>query len=104
MSDNQFEISPPTHEQRWAEVEISDQEVAAALRNCVAMFYDVSEAVDQGKYSSVCNRGEPVFYYDFPYGLIPGHIYSDLGREEFGITAYCEYHFDEMFKETDEGA
>jgi len=48
-----------------------------------------------------CREGEGVFYAPWKEGLIPGHIYSPAGEREFGISGYCEYHFDEITKEPD---
>jgi hypothetical protein len=44
---------------------------------------------------------EPVFYMEWNKGLIPGHIYSRAGKDEFEISRTCEYHFDEMFGDDD---
>lgn len=73
-----------------------------ARKACVEMFFSAQEAVAEGKYFSTCIHGEPVFYYEYSRGLIPGHIYSKSGIDEYRISACCEYHFDDMFKETDE--
>jgi hypothetical protein len=54
------------------------------------------------KYTFRCIYGEKVFYVDDTKARMPGHIYSQMGRNEFGISKCCEYHFDEMFAEDDE--
>ena len=46
-----------------------------------------------------CLEGEPVFWMEYYRALVPGHIYSANGRAEFGITRYCEYHYDKFFDE-----
>lgn len=53
------------------------------------------EAYDNGDYDHRCMEGEAVFYYPHTKGLVPGHIYSELGLDEYGISKSCEYHFDE---------
>jgi hypothetical protein len=46
--------------------------------------------------------GEYVFYYGYEKALIPGHIYSEDGLNEYHISRCCEYHFDEMFAEDED--
>ena len=46
-------------------------------------------------YQNRCIMGEKVFFSKDTKGRFPGHIYSDLGISEFGISQMCEYHFDE---------
>lgn len=48
-----------------------------------------------------CIYGEPVFIYYYDKALVPGHIYSEAGRHEYGISRCCEFHFDEMSKEVE---
>jgi hypothetical protein len=48
-----------------------------------------------------CIQGEPVFYMEYDVPLVPGHIYSDMGRKEFRLSGLCEYHFDMFFAEED---
>lgn len=78
-------------------------DVAAGPRaECYQTFERAKEAFEAGTYSAVCMAGEPVFYYPFSYGLMPGHIYSELGMDEFKISKSCEYHFDKWTAEPDE--
>lgn len=37
---------------------------------------------------------EVVFFAEWEEALIPGHIYSKEGLEEYRISQTCEYHFD----------
>ena len=37
---------------------------------------------------------EVVFFAEWDEALIPGHIYSKEGLEEYRISQTCEYHFD----------
>lgn len=37
---------------------------------------------------------EVVFQVPWHEALIPGHIYSEEGMAEYGISKTCEYHFD----------
>lgn len=60
------------------------------------------KAAFDDNYQAKCLYGEKVFYYDYPKALVPGHIYSHAGKDEFGISRCCEYHFDEMFGNDDE--
>lgn len=48
---------------------------------------------------SKCIQGEHAFFYEHWEGLVPGHIYSRLGMDEFRISQMCEYHFDICTKE-----
>lgn len=53
-------------------------------------------------YSLICFVGqERVFYAPDTEARMPGHIYSENGKSEYGISKTCEYHFDNMFKEDD---
>ena len=44
-----------------------------------------------------CHFGEAAFFLPGPLALVPGHIYSAAGRDEYNISKTCEYHFDAMF-------
>ena len=47
--------------------------------------------------------GEPVFFaYASSAAGGPGHIYSDAGEKEYKMSGCCEYHFDNMFSESDD--
>ena len=70
-----------------------------ARSECQEMFNTV---VGDESYVNKCLAGEPVFYYPYPKALIPGHIYSMAGRDEFYISRSCEYHFDEWMKEPED--
>jgi hypothetical protein len=48
-----------------------------------------------------CSTGEAVFFFEYPIPLIPGHIYSEKGVDEFRISKTCEYHFDSDFAPED---
>jgi len=99
---NYFDIEPPNHAQRWRGVELTDEEVTEATEHAEKMYAAALDEHTKGWYTQVCVAGEPVFYMDFKFGLIPGHIYSELGMEEFKISRSCEYHFDEWTREPDE--
>lgn len=45
-----------------------------------------------------CIKGEAVFYLSGPRALVPGHIYSRAGMNEFKISQCCEYHYDLMMQ------
>ena len=62
-----------------------------------------AQAEADESYTLRCLAGEKVFYAEHTHGLIPGHIYSELGRYEFKISQSCEYHFDMWTAEPDEG-
>lgn len=49
-----------------------------------------------------CLHGEPVFYWPYTKGLVPGHIYSEAGIAEARISGCCEYHFDSMFPDSED--
>lgn len=50
-----------------------------------------------------CIEGEAVFWLSYSEALLPGHIYSQNGREEFQkISHICEYHFDHLMWPSDE--
>lgn len=91
-----MDIEPPTHAQRWRDYVPTQERAAQALGDCVTMALQAEEKED---YTHRCIAGEKVFYYDWPHGLIPGHIYSETGMDEFKISRSCEYHFDFWFKE-----
>lgn len=48
-----------------------------------------------------CKRS--VYFEELPEALLPGHIYSERGIDEFRISRCCEYCFDHMFMKTNEG-
>lgn len=75
------------------------EEDATATFECEEMFNTVSVG---DSYPHKCLAGEPVFYYSYPKALIPGHIYSHIGRDEFYISRTCEYHFDQWMRDPDE--
>ena len=64
---------------------------------CKHMAAKAAAAADLGDYTSKCIQGEPVFYVGGDYAVMPGHIYSKSGVDEFNISKACEYHFDEWF-------
>jgi len=61
-----------------------------------------AEAAALGNYVSKCVSGEPVFFVEADRAYRPGHIYSQLGVDEYGISSACEYHFDNWFAEEEE--
>ena len=75
------------------------EEDAAVLPECQDMARRAEE--DEG-YTNRCLAGEKVFYYSYPKGLMPGHIYSKAGMDEYFISKSFEYHFDEWTAEPDE--
>ncbi len=62
----------------------------------------IARAKDDPTYDTRCIAGELVFYYPYDYGLMPGHIYSEVGVDEFKISGSCEFHFDEWTKDPTE--
>lgn len=46
--------------------------------------------------------GEPVFYIEATRSYIPGHIHSEDGIAEYGISGCCEFHFDYMMLDLEE--
>jgi hypothetical protein len=62
----------------------------------------VEAAALDDEYQLRCINGEKVFFVEYHKALMPGHIYSRLGRKEFGISGCCEFHFDEMAKQSEE--
>lgn len=69
---------------------------------CRYMAAKAAEAENLGTYTSKCISGEVVFFVAGDYAVMPGHIYSQSGVDEFGISKACEYHFDSWFKEEEE--
>lgn len=100
---NYYDIEPPTHTQQWRGVEPSDEQVAEATLSAEKMAASALDQHANGGYTQVCIAGEPVFYMDFKFGLVPGHIYSELGIVEFKISKSCEYHFDKWTAEPEDG-
>lgn len=49
-----------------------------------------------------CFYGEPILYFDDMEARGPGHIYSYAGQQEYGITHFCEYHFDQITREMED--
>jgi hypothetical protein len=45
-------------------------------------------------YEMRCLLGEKVYYVPNDKALMPGHIYSTVGMDEWQISKMCEYHFD----------
>lgn len=94
-------LEPPTHAQRWRNYDPTPEDEAKALEHAKEMASMAGDWHETGRYDAVCIQGEPVFYMDYYKALVPGHIYSDLGMDEFKISRACEYHFDEWFDEPD---
>lgn len=67
-----------------------------AIKDCELL---IQRCFDDPTYESRCVSGEYVFYYAYDKALLPGHIYSEIGMDEYKISKCCEYHFDEWFKE-----
>lgn len=64
------------------------------------------EANANPSYTLTCrNCKHKVIYVEYVKALAKGHIYSDAGRKEFGITQFCEFCFDEftMIEEEEDG-
>jgi hypothetical protein len=55
-----------------------------------------AEVAEHPEYTKQCLLGEGVYYVEYYKALLPGHIYSQAGVKEFGISRMCEYHFDEV--------
>lgn len=49
------------------------------------------------------NCGRVPVFIEHGGPVCPGHIYSALGKREFGISQLCEYCFDEITEEYEEG-
>ena len=45
-----------------------------------------------------CVEGEPMLWLPHDRALVPGHVYSEAGRDEASISGCCEYHYDRMFE------
>jgi hypothetical protein len=73
-----------------------------ALSACQELASRAQAELDAGTYTNVCIDGEPVFFFEYDRGLIPGHIYSSLGLSEYRISKSCEFHFDEWTKEPED--
>lgn len=63
---------------------------------------EMQSAAEAPGASGQCVEGEAVFYYPWERSLIPGHIRSEDGVNEFKISHTCEYHFDRWFGSEDE--
>lgn len=98
---NFYDLEPPNHAQRWRGYEPTPEREAQALEACLDMALRAEEKED---YLKRCISGEKVFYFDHHKALIPGHIYSETGMDEFKISGACEYHFDTWFKEEEDDA
>lgn len=59
------------------------------------------KAMDDETYQTRCVNGEKVFYVPADKAYAPGHIYSELGMDEYKISKCCEWHFDQWLKEED---
>lgn len=99
MSDYYYFLEPPAHAERWRGVTLTEADDAKSLKDCELL---VHRADDDPTYDARCVNGEFVFYYDYPYALMAGHIYSEKGMDEFNISRCCEYHFDEWTKEDED--
>lgn len=73
-----------------------DREQAKALAKQMA-------AVAQGKEDKACAFGpHAMFYAPYREALVPGHIYSEAGLKEAGISGVCEFCFDQEFGEKED--
>lgn len=60
----------------------------------------IAEAEANERYQNRCTFcKKKVVYIPFREAVGEGHIYSDAGRDEFGITRLCEWCFDKVTKE-----
>lgn len=80
----------------------SEEDDRLAKEACNMLSTAAEEAVREETYGLRCIAGEAVFFYNYPYGLMPGHIYSHLGIKEFKISQSCEFHFDQWTLPDDE--
>lgn len=78
-------------------VTVTKEQEQRALDDCRTMQKGAEEAN-----MSRCVEGEAVFWYAWERGLIPGHIYSEAGRNEFRMSHSCEFHFDKWLGGKDE--
>ncbi len=61
------------------------------------------KAAQDSMYQVRCKRcAQKVFFVEHTEAKVEGHIYSDLGVAEFGISRLCEYCFDLITMEPDE--
>lgn len=63
----------------------------------------IQNSADEAKMGRQCPRCKHYPYF-VPHdeALLEGHVYSDDGMAEIGITGYCEFCFDLITKEPDE--
>lgn len=87
----EFEDVDTAHERRV--------EILTTLREQAALFYD--EQNNTSMQCVMCKRS--VFVALWNEALIEGHIYSHDGQREFSITRTCEYCFDKITKEPNDG-
>lgn len=74
---------------------------AEKIRDCEAM-RDAAEA--NPNYTQRCIIGkEKVWFVADTKARMAGHIYSESGVREYGISKCCEFHFDTMFPADEEG-
>jgi len=103
VNEYEYDLAPPTHAQRWRGYNPTKEDDIEALEQCKVLATAAKVEHEAGRYEAVCVMGEPVFYFDWPHALMPGHIYSEAGMDEFTISRSCEYHFDEWTKEPEDG-
>lgn len=85
MSDKQLPSLSDERQKQWDELQ-------AAL----------AKSIENKQHPSRCFIcKQPVFWFEDTVARIEGHIYSEAGRREFGISHTCEYCFDDLFKEMD---
>ena len=67
----------------------------------LTMMQNSADEVKMGRQCPRCKHFP--FYAPHDEALIEGHVYSEEGMAEIGITGYCEFCFDLVTKEPDEG-
>lgn len=72
----------------------------AALTEAARLSEEANGPDGYGPICLHCKRR--VFWLPGPYALVPGHIYSEDGIREAGITRICEFCFDTMFQEDED--
>lgn len=66
----------------------------------LTMMQNSADEVRMGRQCPRCKHFP--FYAPHDEALIEGHVYSEEGMAEIGITGYCEFCFDLITKEPDE--
>jgi hypothetical protein len=90
------------------EVEMARQAEMDWLRRtpedeALAQIERMRQDAETGGFARCDHCKQPVVWFPYRRALTEGHIYSEAGRREFGMSRLCEFDFDRIMADPEEG-